>query len=109
MPTETSYDVTSELPRPVGSRFELAARRLMESWLATGRLRVARDDFQLATDFLVRSGLKVQGLTGGDARIVSEQGRSSVVTREGAVVLALRRMAALDAEHALASVVARAA
>lgn len=109
MPIETSYDVTCQRPRPVGSRFELAARRLMEGWLAAGRLCVSRDTFQLAADFLVRCGLKVHSLAGGEARIVSEHGRSSILSREAVVVLALRRMAILDAEHALATVVARAA
>ncbi len=51
-------------PRAVESRFELAAVRLAERWLAAGRVTVSSDDLRIARDFLEQVGCNVRELPG---------------------------------------------
>jgi hypothetical protein len=109
MPVPTSYDVLNHPPRPVSMRFELAARRLAETWLLEGRVRATAEDLTLAAEFLARCGLTAEPLPGLEVRLTSEKGRETITTREGAIVTALRCLAALDAQHATSQLVAHAA
>jgi len=109
MPIAVSYDVLTQPPRPVGSRFELAARRLIDTWLDQGSVRCSADDLALASDFLRRCGLVVEALPGLRVRLTSARGRTTFTTREVAMLTALRCLATLDAQHATASVGANAA
>lgn len=88
-------DVLEHRPRLVRTRFELAARRLVECWLAGGRMRVSASDMQLATEFLEAAGWKVENVEGAYVR-VARHGRAQELTREAAVMIALRRLASED-------------
>jgi hypothetical protein len=89
----TDHDVTSERARPVRSRFELAIRRMMDAWLDAGRMEVSSGDVRLAREFLEMSGCKVEETADARLRVVGPEGRTQEMTREGAVVAALRRLA----------------
>lgn len=86
-------NVVEERPRPVASRFELAASRLTEAWLNAGQVSVTADDLRMARDFLAQTGITVEETPGVLVRIRHRDGRSQETTREGAVLLALRRLA----------------
>jgi len=109
MPAVGSHDVLSQPPRPVESRFELAARRLIDTWLDQGTVRCSAEDVVLAADFLKRCGLTAEILPGLEVRLTSARGRSRITTREGTVMAALRCLVTLDAQHASGSDVANAA
>jgi hypothetical protein len=85
--------VTEERARPVSTRFELAVGRMVERWLAAGRVQISAGDVRLAREFLEHSGCKVEELPCGSLR-VSRKGHDEEMTREAAVVEALRRLAA---------------
>ena len=87
------HDLTDERALPVRTRFELAIRRMMDAWLTAGRVRVSAGDVQLAREFLEQNGCKVEEAPEARLRVVS-QGRSQEMTREAAVLTALRRLAA---------------
>lgn len=87
------HDVTAERATPVRSRFQLAIRRMMDAWLAAGRVRVSASDVKLACEFLEQSGCRVETSPGGGLRVVSGEGRTQELTREAAVIAALRRLA----------------
>jgi hypothetical protein len=107
MPVPTSYEVLSDPPRPAVTRFELAARRLIEGWLEDGRVRATAEDLALATEFLQHCGLRAEPLPGLEVRLTSDKGRTTITTRDDAVVTALRCLA--DTQRATAALVARAA
>jgi hypothetical protein len=87
--------VTEEIARTVSTRFELAIGRMVERWVAAGRVQIDALDVRLAREFLEHSGCKVEDLPGGSLR-VSRKGRGEEMSREGAVVEALRRLAARE-------------
>lgn len=87
------HDVTQERALPVRTRFELAIRRMMDAWLTAGRVRVSAGDVQLAREFLEQNGCKVEDAPEARLRLVNREGRSQEMTREDAVVTALRRLA----------------
>jgi len=87
--------VTEERARTVSTRFELAAGRMVEKWVAAGRIKVDAVDLRLAREFLEHSGCTIEELSDGGLR-VSRKGRGSEMSREAAVVEALRRLAARD-------------
>jgi hypothetical protein len=86
-------DLVAERPVHVTSRFELAAARIADAWLRAGRMTVSRDDFLIARQFLLRDGWKVEELAGVRVRLVRRD-IAEETTREGAVIVALRRLAA---------------
>ena len=89
------HDVTAERAHLVRTRFELAIRRMMDAWLVAGRMRVSRGDVQLAREFLEQEeGCTVEDVPGAGLRVVSREGRTQELTREAAVMAALRRLAA---------------
>jgi hypothetical protein len=92
--TNVEYDLTEKRPRPVRTRFELAVGRMMDAWIAAGRLRVSTRDVKLAREFLEEAGYRVEETTDARVRIVTQEGRTQEMTREAAVVAALRRLAA---------------
>ena len=81
-------------PRAVESRFELAAVRLAERWLASGRMTVSSDDMKITRDFLEQVGCHVRELPGVLIRIEDEHGHVEEMSREGALLLAFRRLVA---------------
>jgi len=108
MPVHVIHDPMSDPPRPLEWRFELAARRIAETWLATREIVASLDDLRLATPFLRHLGLTVEPLPGLEVRLVSEGGGATVMSREAAILTAIRHLAALGAQRS-ARTVARAA
>jgi hypothetical protein len=103
MAAPTLQDVFFRPLRIVATPFELAARRLIDEWLAANRITVSQATLGLALDFLGRAGLAAEALADGErVRIRSERGRVVVVSREAAVVTALRCLATRDVRLALA-------
>jgi hypothetical protein len=97
-PTEGEHtvdrNVVEERPREIESLFELAASRLAESWLSTGRLECSISDLRLASEFLTLAGWTVEEVPGVLVRIAHRDGRTHEMTREETVLFALRRLAA---------------
>ncbi len=89
-------NVLDERPRQVRTRFELAARRWVERWLASGRMRVSAHDLVIVREFLETAGMRVEDAPDLRVRVVSRHGRAQEVTREAAAMIALRCLA--DAE-----------
>jgi hypothetical protein len=88
------YDVLRNVPRPVQSRFELAAVRIADAWLAAGRAKASADDLQIARVFLEQVGCNVRELPGVLVRLEDEDGRVEEMSREAAIVVAFRRLVA---------------
>lgn len=86
-------NVVDEVPQTVGTRFELAASRIAESWLASGQLSASTEDLRLASEYLALTGITVEETPGVLVRIRHRDGRSQDMTREAAVLFALRRLA----------------
>ena len=88
------YDVLRYVPRPVESRFELAAVRIADAWLATRRVKASADDLQIARDFLEQVGCNVRELPGVLVQLEDEDGRVEEMSREAAIIEAFRRLVA---------------
>jgi hypothetical protein len=88
------YDVLRHVPRPVESRFELAAVRIADAWLAAGRIKASADDLQIARDFLEQVGCNVRELPGVLVQLEDEEGRVEEMSREAAILEAFRRLVA---------------
>jgi hypothetical protein len=88
------YDVLRNVPRPVESRFELAAVRIADAWLAAGRVKASADDLQIARDFLEQVGCNVRELPGVLVQLEDEHGRVEEMSREAAILEAFRRLVA---------------
>jgi hypothetical protein len=86
------YDVLRIVPRPVESRFELAAARLAEGWLAAKRVTASADDLKIARDFLEQVGWNVRELPGVLVQLEDEDGRVQEMSREAAILVAFRRL-----------------
>lgn len=87
------HDVMDNPARPVRTRFELAVRRMVDTWLETGQVRVSAGDAKLAREFLEQAGCTVEDVPGTMMRVVNREGRAQEMTREAAVMVALRRLA----------------
>jgi hypothetical protein len=109
MPVHAVYDVLSDPPREAESPFELAARRMIDTWLETGSIVATPDDLRLATGFLHQFGVRLEPLPGCEVRVMSEQDGIAVVSREEAVMTAIRRLVAFEAERSAGRSIARAA
>ena len=104
------HEVLSTPAPAVESPFELAALRITAGWLESRTVSATPADLQLATDFLRTIGVTMQALPGGRrVRLVSEHGRESIVSREAAVLLAIRSLAARNGQRSSSRHVARAA
>jgi len=88
------YDVLRIVPRPVQSRFELAAVRLADTWLATGRVTASADDLRIARDYLEQVGWNVRELPGVLVQLEDQDGRVEEMSREAAILVAFRRLVA---------------
>jgi hypothetical protein len=86
------YDLTEKRARPVRTRFELAVGRMMDAWIAAGRVRVSPRDVKLAREFLEQTGWTFEETSNARVRVVNQQGRAQEMTREAAVVTAMRRL-----------------
>lgn len=93
------YDALNDPPHAVESPFELAARRIAETWIATRRVEATLDHLRLATPFLRDCGFTVEILPGLRVRLVEPGGPAIVMSRETLVVTALRCLATLTAQR----------
>jgi hypothetical protein len=96
MPVHAIHDVLADPPPPLPDPFALTARRITDAWLDSRDVTATPDDLRLAAQFLQRAGMTVDLLPGLLVRIVSARGHESVVSREAAVMTAIRRVAAVD-------------
>lgn len=93
------HDLLEERARPVRTRFELAVRRMMNAWLAAGRIRVSPADVKLACEYLEHQGCRVEGAPGALYRLTSEEGRAEdLMDGEATVITAMRRLATPEDE-----------
>jgi hypothetical protein len=88
------YDVLRNTPRAVETRFELAAVRLAEGWLAAKRVTASADDLKIARDFLEQVGCNVRELPGVLVQLEDESGHVEEMSREAAILVAFRRLVA---------------
>jgi hypothetical protein len=88
-------DVIENPPRRVQAQFELIASRIADAWISSGKLEVSVSDLRLAREFLEHTGYQVQEVPGLLIRLTRD-GHSEEVTREKAVLLAMRRLATRD-------------
>ena len=86
------HDLTAQQPHTVRTRFELAIQRMMDAWVSAGRLQISPADVRLAREFLEHSGWKVEDTPQGRVRIVDRDGQVEEMSREDAVMAALRRL-----------------
>ena len=87
------HDVTEERAHQVRTRFELAVGRMMDGWLTAHRIEVSATDVKLACEFLEHTGWKVEDAPLARLRVVTSDGHEEEITREAAVLMALRRLA----------------
>ena len=92
MPVHTVHDVLHDPPREA-EPFELAALRMTDTWIETGCVTATTDDLRLAISYLGRFGFTVELLPGCQVRVASEGGGGAVMTREEAVMTAIRHLA----------------
>jgi hypothetical protein len=85
--------VLDERALPVTARFELAARRIVEEWVAAGQVKVSAGDMKIAGEFLEQAGFSVEHAIGTIVKLRSRNGAAHELTREAAFMLALRRLA----------------
>ncbi len=86
-------DLVAQEPVVVTTRFELAAARIADTWLGTRRVRVSRADFRITREFLEHDGWRVEEVPGVRVRLIHHR-LSSEMSREAAVMVALRRLVA---------------
>lgn len=87
-------NLLEERARMVETRFELAIWRMVERWLEDGRVEVSAGDVSMAREFLEKTGWRVEDVPGLRVRVVNREGGAQEMTREAAVMIALRRLAA---------------
>ena len=87
------HDLTQDGPHTVCTRFELGVQRMIDTWIAAGRFEVSPADLQLACEFLEQAGWTVEDAPLARIRIVDREGQVAEMSREGAVMAALRRLA----------------
>lgn len=86
-------DVTKNRPKPVKARFEIAAARIADAWAAGGAVLVTADDMALAAEYLVQVGWQVRHVQGLLVHLTDREGHTEEVSREQAVLRALRELA----------------
>lgn len=82
--------VDEDLPRKLGSQFELFAARLMERWISAGSVQVSSGDLRMAADFLRQVGYQVEEVAGLMVKLRGSDGRTREMTREDAMLFAVR-------------------
>lgn len=85
--------LTEQRIKAVSSRFELAVGRIIDGWLASGRVDVSRSDVRLAQEFLEENGWRLEDVPGARVRVVRRDGRTQEMTREATVMAAVRKLA----------------
>ena len=86
-------DLTKHVPRTVKARFELAAARLADAWTESGTMVISVGDLALATEYLTQVGWQVKRTSGLLVRLTDRDGQTKDVSREQAVMVALRELA----------------
>jgi hypothetical protein len=87
------FDVVNDPPCTVETRFALVAPRMLDAWIRTRRVEVSAGDLRIARQFLERVGVTVQEVPGVLVRLVHHDGRAEEMTREAAVMMAVRCLA----------------
>ena len=85
--------VDEDQPRTIATQFELFAARLMENWLNAGQVQVSAGDLRMAADFLRAAGYRVEETAGLMVKLRDEDGSTREMTREAAMLFAVRRLA----------------
>jgi hypothetical protein len=89
--------VDDDRPRTIATRFELFAAKLMETWLTAGNVQVSADDFRMAAEFLRHTGWNVEETAGLMVRLRRKGGETHELTREAALLLAVRELTQQEA------------
>ena len=82
--------VDEDQPRNIASQFELFAAKLMETWITAGMVQVSAGDMKMAADFLRQVGFQVEEVAGLMVKLRSKDGRTREMTREDAMLFAVR-------------------
>ena len=82
--------VDEDRPRNIATQFELFAAKLMETWLTAGTVQVSAGDMKMAADFLRQVGFQVEEAAGLMVKLRSKDGRTREMTREDAMLFAVR-------------------
>jgi len=82
--------VDEDRPRNIASQFELFAAKLMETWLTAGTVQVSAGDMKMAAEFLRQVGFQVEEVAGLMVKLRSKDGRTREMTREDAMLFAVR-------------------
>jgi hypothetical protein len=90
--------VDEDLPRAIATQFELFAARLMESWITAGSVHVSAGDLRMAAEFLRQVGWQVEETAGLMVKLRGVDGRTREVTREAALVFAVRCLTGQEAQ-----------
>jgi len=85
-------DLTKNPPKAVITRFQLAAARIADAWAAGGSFTVSADDMALAAEYLTHVGWQVRLVEGLLVDLTDRDGRTEQVSREQAVLRALREL-----------------
>jgi len=85
--------VDEDLPRNIATRFELFAAKLMESWISAGAVQVTSGDLHMAAEFLRQVGWQVEEAAGLMVKLRGADGRTREMTREDAILFAVRCLA----------------
>ena len=103
MPVQATYDLLCDPPRPVEVLFEIAAHRILTTWLETRDVVATEDDVRLAAQYLRRSGVSLEPVSAWEVRLVSQCGESTILTREAAILAAVRSLT-LEAQRTMRSI-----
>jgi hypothetical protein len=90
--------VDEDLPRAIATQFELSAARLMESWITAGSVHVSAGDLRMAAEFLRQVGWQVEETAGLMVKLRGADGCTREVTREAAIMFAVRCLTGQDAQ-----------
>jgi hypothetical protein len=84
------HDIDQERPRTIATQFELFAAKLMETWISEGHVSVSAGDLRMAAEFLEQVGWTVEEIAGLMVRLRARDGRTREMTREAAMLFAVR-------------------
>jgi hypothetical protein len=90
--------VDEDLPRTIATRFELFAAKLMEGWIMAGSVQVSLDDLRMAAEFLRQVGWQVEEVAGLMVQLRAADGRMREMTREAAMLFAVRCLTGQEAQ-----------
>jgi hypothetical protein len=90
--------VDDDRPRTIETQFELFASKLMESWIASGSVQVSSGDLRMAAEFLQQVGWRVEEAAGLMVKLRNKDGRTREMTREAAILFAVRCLAGQETQ-----------